>query len=142
VPSTNTKITSILNTGNKNHGRIEEITAGLASAWTNNLLSLPEEIATVIVDYIKAMKSEVNLSDYYRRDLIDVLIKLYKYSHKNFKNLTRDDVLSFLDSFRKLEDVDPLHKWIGTYNLYRTHLQRFFKWLYSPELEHKKSFSG
>lgn len=117
MPSNNTKITSVLNTGNIAHRRIEEITAGLASAWTNNLLSLLEEIATIIVDYIKAMKSEVNLSDYYRRDLIDVLIKLYNYSNKDFKNLTRDDVLSFLDSFRKLEDVDPLHKWIGTYNL-------------------------
>jgi hypothetical protein len=60
VPSTDRKVKSILNTGNKTHRRIEEITAGLASAWTNNLLSLPEEIATVIVDYIKAMKSEVN----------------------------------------------------------------------------------
>jgi integrase len=138
VPLTNRKVASILNTGNKIHKRIEEITEGLASAWTNNLLSLPEEIAIVIVDYIKAMKSEVNLSDYYRRDLIDVLIKLYKYSNKDFKNLTRDDILSFLDSFRKLEEVDPLHKWIGTYNLYRIHLQRFFKWLYSPEIEHKR----
>jgi integrase len=109
----------------------------LANAWTNNLLSIPEEIAAIIADYISAMKSEVNLSDHYRRDLIDVLIKLYKYNTKNFKDLTRNDILSFLDSFRKPEEVDSLHKWIGTYNLYRIHLQRFFKWLYSPGVEHK-----
>jgi hypothetical protein len=91
---------------NKIHRKIEETAAGLAKAWTNNLLSLPEEISTIIVDYIKVMKSEVNLSDYYRRDLIDVLNKLYKFGKKGFKDLTRDDILSFLDSFRKPEEAD------------------------------------
>ena len=31
-----------------------------------------------------------------------------------------------------------LHKWIGTYNLYRIHLLRFFKWLYYPDIEPSK----
>ena len=31
-----------------------------------------------------------------------------------------------------------LHKWIGTYNLYRIHLLRFFKWLYYPDIEPNK----
>jgi integrase len=86
------------------------------------------------------MKSEVNLSDSYRRDVIEVLTKLSKYykNNKNFRNMTRDDILSYLGSFRKHEELDPLHKWIGTYNLYRIHVQRFFKWLYYPEIEHKK----
>lgn len=47
-------------------------------------------------------------------------------------------MLSFLDSFRKIETVDPLHKWIGTYNNYRIQLLWFFKWLYSPDIEPKK----
>ncbi len=50
----------------------------------------------------------------------------------------RYDVLIFLDSFRKPEASDPLHKWIGTYNLFRTYLLRFFKWLYYPEIESDK----
>jgi integrase/recombinase XerD len=85
------------------------------------------------------MRSEINLSDPYRRDMIDILTNLSKYhNYKHFKDLTRDDILSFLDSFRKPEPVDPLHKWIGTYNLYRVYLQRFFKWLYSPGIEPTK----
>jgi hypothetical protein len=28
-----------------------------------------------------------------------------------------------------------MHKWIGTYNLFRIHLLRFFKWLYYPDIE-------
>ena len=39
-----------------------------------------------------------------------------------------------MDSFRKTETVDPLHKWIGTYNAYRVNLVRFFKWLYYPDV--------
>jgi hypothetical protein len=31
-----------------------------------------------------------------------------------------------------------LHKWIGTYNLYRVLLIRFFRWLYYPDIEQKK----
>ena len=85
------------------------------------------------------MKSEVNLSDNYRKDLIKLLSNFSNYYHnKDFKDIVRADVISFLDSFRKTETVDPLHKWIGTYNIYRFHLLRFFKWLYSPDIEPDK----
>ena len=141
--TTATKLTSILDPEKEKeiqiHRKIEEATASLAPSWTKSLLSVPEEIAALIADYIKVMKSEVNLSDSYRRDVIEVISKLSKYhDHKSFKEMTRDDILSYLDSFRKPEGADPLHKWIGTYNLYRIHIQRFFKWLYNPEVEHTK----
>jgi integrase len=44
--------------------------------------------------------------------------------------MTRDDVLLYLDRCRKLENEDPLHKWIGSYNVKRITLFRFFKSLY------------
>jgi integrase len=59
-------------------------------------------------------------------------------NRKQYKELLRDDVLQFLDSLRKPEVLDPLHKWIGTYNVYRILFVRFFKWLYYPNLEQKK----
>ena len=31
-----------------------------------------------------------------------------------------------------------MHRWIGTYNIYRIHLVKFFKWLHYPDLEPKK----
>ena len=40
-----------------------------------------------------------------------------------------------MDSFRRSEAADPMHKWIGTYNTYRIHLLRFFKWLYYADVE-------
>lgn len=85
--------------------------------------------------------SEINPSDHYRRDTIFLLCSLSTFfkNTKHFKEITRDDLLSFLGSYRKTEDVDPLHKWIGRYNTYRMQLMRFFKWLDFPDIEQKKS---
>jgi hypothetical protein len=47
--------------------------------------------------------------------------------NKPFAEMTRKDIINFLDSFRKSEILDPLHKWIGTYNLYLVRIIRFFK---------------
>ena len=48
--------------------------------------------------------------------------------------MTREDIVSYLNSLRKSIEVDPLHRWIGTHNLYVTKLVRFFKWLYNQTL--------
>ena len=84
------------------------------------------------------MKSETNLSDNYRRAAIMTLGSFSRFSaNKLFKTMTRSNVTLFLDSIRKPEDVDPLHKSIGTYNYYHVILTRFFKWLYHPKLPAK-----
>ena len=81
------------------------------------------------------MKTEINPSDNYRKDNIRILYTFSKYNkNKSFKTITRDDIISFLDSYRRPEAADPLHKWIGTYNLFRMYLLRFFKWLYYPDI--------
>jgi hypothetical protein len=100
-----------------------------------------EENVLTICDYVSSMRSEVNPSSYYRRDIITLLCNLstfFNNNAKSFKEITRDDLLSFLDSYRKTEDLDPSHKWIGTYNLFRIHLIRFFKWLYFPDVQPDK----
>ena len=84
------------------------------------------------------MKTETNLSDHYRKDTIDALTRFSKYSNKSFKDISRNDIIAFLGSFRKTETANPLHRWIGTYNQYRMQIFRFFKWLYSPNLEQDK----
>ena len=111
--------------------RIEEITAGLPSSFANHLCSTGEDIA--------AVKNEVNLSDNYRRDLIESLARFSKYNdNKPFKVLTRSNVIAFLESLHKTETQDPMHRWIGIYNLFRIYLLRFFKWFYYPDIEPNK----
>jgi hypothetical protein len=42
------------------------------------------------------MKIEINLSDHYRKDLIELLTRFSKFNNdKNFKNITRSDIIAF-----------------------------------------------
>jgi integrase/recombinase XerD len=118
--------------------KIDEVTWGLDPAYSKRLNSIPVQNTVFIVNYILSMKTEVNLSDHYKKDLINLLTTFSKYTKKSFKSITRDDIIDFLESFRRPEASDPLHKWIGTYNLYRIHLMRFFKWLLFPDIEPNK----
>jgi hypothetical protein len=119
--------------------KIDEITAGLPASYGNNLrLSSNQQNISVIIGYIQAMKTEINPSDYYRKDTIEALTRFSKYNYKSFKDISRNDIIAFLDNFRRTETADPLHKWVGTYNLYRMRLFRFFKWFYFPNMEYDK----
>jgi hypothetical protein len=106
--------------------RMENAAEGPPSNILNLLyktFSLNKENVLILCDYISSLKSEINLSDHYRKDIITLLCKFSAFNNaKSFKDITREDLLSFLDSFRKVDTVDPLHKWIGTYNTY-VHLQ-------------------
>ena len=86
------------------------------------------------------MKTEINLSDGYRKLNILSLCCLSKFfdNKKIFTQMTGEDILQYLNSVRKPEAADPLHKWIGTYNIYRTLFVRFFKWLNFADIESQK----
>ena len=62
-----------------------------------------------------AMKREINARLSYKRNTIQFLAELSKAAgiEKKFIDMTRDDVLCYLDKYRKAENEDPLHKWIG-----------------------------
>ena len=120
---------------------INEATAGIAKCFRNIILKLRnQDNALTIARFILSMKNEINLSDNYRMSLLRTLSDLSNFisneekESKSFPKITGDDLLSFLNSFRKAEPIDPLHKWIGTYNYYLIIISRFFKWLYYPNL--------
>ena len=121
--------------------KIQNATEGLSHDcfnWLERVANGNKDNVIVIANYIMSMKTETNLSDSYRKSVIILLSQFSIFTQKSFKSITREDMLKFLDSFRKPESVDTLHKWIGTYNTYRIHLMRFFKWLYSPDIEQDK----
>jgi hypothetical protein len=57
---------------------IEETAAGLPASYAKQLHSINEGNIAIIVEYLASMKSEVNLSDHYRRDVIVALCRLKK----------------------------------------------------------------
>jgi hypothetical protein len=100
--------------------RIEETATGLRPCYAKVLRIITEENTTIIADYISAARTEINLSDHYRKDLIQALSIFSRHTgNKHFRQMTRSDIISFLESFRKTDAADPLHKWIGTYNIFR-----------------------
>jgi integrase len=81
------------------------------------------------------MQTEVSPSQAYR---IDTINKLKYFAEKNnpksFRDITRQDIVNFLEGCKKSEIIDPLHKSTGTHENYRVALLRFFRWLYYPEV--------
>ena len=119
--------------------RLAMITKGLRNEILNGLKNISKQNALTIADYISAMITETNPSDNYRKDNIRLLYLFSKYNkNKPFRSITGEEVISFLKARQKPESIDPLHKWIGTYNQYLIYLIRFFKWLYFPNREHSK----
>ena len=112
---------------------IKYITNGLPKFAYKQLTQISTENAVTIIEFIKCQKTESNPSDGYKNLVIKSLITLIKFfENKHFKQLTRGDIINYLDSLRKSEEADPTHKWIGTYNLRRGLFLKFFKWLYDP----------
>ena len=100
---------------------IKDVCEGLQPQYSKCLSSISMENALTISNYIKTMRTDINLSDNYRKDTIKLLCIFSKFNNdKSFRVATRTDILAFLDSFRRTEAIDPMHRWIGTYNVYRT----------------------
>jgi hypothetical protein len=83
------------------------------------------------------MKAEVNSSLMHKKNIMQVLCYLSEHHNnlKLFREMTSNDVLSYLDTLRKPGSSDPYHKWIGTYDLLQVYFLRFFKWLYNPDIK-------
>ena len=86
-----------------------------------------------IAKFVIATRTESNIVNKSSENFIFLLSRISDFVRKDFKDFTRDDVISFLDTYRKPEADDPEHSWIGSYNLHRTCIMRFFRWLYYPE---------
>jgi integrase len=102
---------------------------------------ISKENALTVSNYIIAMKHEINARPNTIRTAIQFLAELSKsvgIEKKKFEDMSRDDILLYLDSNRKLENEDPLHKWIGSYNVKRMTIFRFFKWLQYPDVDSSK----
>ncbi|MDQ6668718.1 MAG: hypothetical protein M3Y53_10925 [Thermoproteota archaeon] len=114
--------------------KIDMITAGVYKYLNRQLREeISKENSTTIANYVLAQKTEVNLADTYRVNILTTLITLsLSLKNKQFKNMIKDDIISYLDTNRKSEDLDPLHRWIGSYNEKRQRLVKFFRWLYNP----------
>ena len=115
-------------------------TEGLEPHFLEHLKTkISPDNALIISKYILSMRVETGLATNYRRTVISSLKLLSEFlSNKPFSDMTKDDIINFLDNLRKNDSEDLMHKWIGSYNLRLTSFTRFFKWLYYPNFEPSK----
>jgi integrase/recombinase XerD len=118
----------------------EYLTIPFCEALLKDRNRISRENAMVLADYVIAMKREINPRASYIKNNIQFLSELSRFVglEKRFKDFTKYDILSFLDSTRKSENDDPMHKWIGSYNVKCEAIQRFYKWLYYQNIEDSK----
>ena len=126
--------------------KIDVVSEGLRPFYRKMLKhKISKENASTLCDYILANKRESNVGTHVIKLKIQTLVNFSEFIgtnkllSKESVVITKDDVQMFLDHYRKDESVDPLHKWIGSYNLKMTILLQFFKWLYDPENPEPKS---
>jgi hypothetical protein len=104
-----------------NEQKLKTITSGLQKRYSRLFIKMLRHNAIALADFIASVNIEINLSEKHKTNMIEVLNSLSNHfeNKKSFRNMKREDIISFLDSVRKPEISDPHHKWIGTYNLYR-----------------------
>ena len=115
--------------------KLDLVTAGCQPFVKNHLLTrITRENCLTIIAYILAFQTEISPKPSYRRETILKLKQLAEFHNpKSFKDMTRQDIIDFLDRLRKPEPLDSLHQWVGTYENNRIVLLRFFRWLHCPD---------
>jgi site-specific recombinase XerD len=121
------------------HQKIDSITKTCSKLYFNKILTrLVEENpenANIICDYIIAEETELNIKNSTKESRIKVLVWLSNFHNnkKSFKQMTKHDILNYLNSLRKSTIEDNTQRWIGSYNGRQIILNKFFRWLYNPE---------
>jgi integrase len=90
--------------------------------------------ALTVFNYIVAQKNELNIKESTVEGIIKKLAWLSSYlGHKPFSEMTKGDILHYLNSIKKPPELDPTHKSIGTYNGRQMAFSTFFRWLYNQD---------
>ena len=73
--------------------------------------------ATTIIDYTLAEMVQYNIKPATCENRIKVLIWLSEHhNHKNYAEMTAEDIQLFLGRVRKSPSEDPPQRWIGSWN--------------------------
>ncbi len=90
--------------------KIDLVTTGLpeyVSKQLTDLCYLSSENALTIVNFILTQKTEINISDTYKLNMISTLVLLSNtLNHKSFRDMKLDDILIYLDGLRKDDASD------------------------------------
>jgi integrase/predicted nucleic acid-binding Zn ribbon protein len=145
--SQTTSITTTVAISSQLDGVIDSITQGMSRKAINTRLKMLYRIspsnASIICEHILSEQTERNIKTSTAENKVKALLWLTRFLKlKPFEQMTKQDILSYLDSLRKPQEDDPQQKWIGSYNNRLRVYIKFFKWLYNKdESDHRKRIS-
>ena len=119
-------------------GVIDSITHGMSRKALNTRLKMLHRIspsnASTICEHILSEQTELNIKISTAENKVKALLWLTRYLKlEPFEQMTKQDILSYLNSLRKFPEEDSQQKWIGSYNNRLRVYIKFFKWLYNKE---------
>jgi integrase len=119
-------------------GTIESVTKNLSVPYFGSLLrklaAASPHNAFVICEHILAEQTQYNAKASTIEGKLKRLVWLSRYlNNKPFEEMTKQDILLYLNSRRKSLDDDPKQKWIGFYNSCRIVFSKFFRWYYNKD---------
>jgi hypothetical protein len=90
--------------------------------------------AATIYEHILSEQTERNIKTSTSENKVKALLWLTRFLKlKPFEQMTKQDILSYLNGLRKPKEEDPQQKWIVPYNNRLRVYIKFFKWLYNKD---------
>lgn len=88
------------------------------SKMLNELLLQNPINVEIICNYIIAEQNEINMKESTKETKIKRIIHLSKFfsNKKSFYDMTKENILDYLNNLKKPSSIDPTHKSIGTWN--------------------------
>jgi integrase len=118
--------------------KINSVTSTCSKAYFTQILQRLAAInsanANTICEYIISEQDQHNIKNSTKEGKIKTLVWLSNFFDDkiNFKRMSRENILHYLNSGKKSLEQDKAQRWIGSYNNRQMILLKFFKWLYNP----------
>ena len=123
--------------------RIDLMTAGSLPYFKSlikKMLTVNLRNAELLCDFIICEYNTQNIKFSTKMTHIKVICLFNRFlRYKEFKKISKNDIILYLHSLKKTEADDPTHRWIGTYNTRQIIFSKFFRWMYNQnEPDNKK----
>jgi len=94
--------------------------------------SLPEHQFKIYLEFKDWLENEQDNSERNWFNYFKVLVLFSDHiGAKHLEDVTKDDVIAFLDKRKKIIEVDPEKKWVVTWNHYLNRLIGFYRWVHN-----------
>ncbi len=116
---------------------VDQITSGLSRPYFRTILRKlrenNQENADTICKHILTEEAEFNIKNSTKEGKIKILVWLSNFydDKKRYQDMTKEDVLAYLNKLRKPQDQG--NGWINSYNNRQMVFLKFFKWLYNQD---------